>query len=199
VRLNQFLARAGVSSRRGGDELIRQGAVTLNGEVVTDLGRRLDPAKDAVKVWGKRVFAEDFRYFLFHKPDGVMATLSDPEGRPSLGDVVQDLGGGRLFPVGRLDFHTEGLVFLTNDGVLAQKLLHPRFRVPRVYMAKLQGVLEASEFGRLAEGVRLEDGWARAEVEPMERLEKNSYVRVTVREDATIWFAGSSRPWGTPF
>ncbi len=182
MRLNQFLGRSGVSSRRGGDELIRRGAVTVNGEIVLDLGRRVDPSRDAIKVDGRRVFVETFHYYLYYKPDGMMSTVEDPEGRPALGDVVRKLGAGRLFPVGRLDFHTEGLVFLTNDGELAQKMLHPKFQVPRIYLAKVQGILSRDEFDRMAQGIRLEDGWARAEVEPERRMERNSYVRVTVRE-----------------
>jgi len=182
MRLNQFLARAGVCSRRGGDELISRGVVTVNGAIVKDLGRQVEPDKDAVKVNGKRVFAENIQYFLFNKPDGVMCTLSDPEGRPHLGDVIRKLGGGRLYPVGRLDFNTEGLLLLTNDGDLTQKLLHPKFQVARTYQAKVQGILTNDEFEKFAKGVRLEDGWATAEVKPIQKMQTNSYVSVTVRE-----------------
>lgn len=182
MRLNQFLARAGVCSRRGGDELIRRGAVTVNGELIRDLGRQVDPDKDAVKVDGRRVFVETFQYFLFNKPEGVMSTLEDPENRPCLGDVVRRLGGPRLFPVGRLDINTEGLLLLTNDGDLTQRLLHPKFQVARTYLAKVQGILTQDEFAKMGRGIRLEDGWAKAEVTPVRRMETNSYVRVTVRE-----------------
>jgi 23S rRNA pseudouridine2605 synthase len=182
MRLNQFLARAGICSRRGGDELIRRGAVTVNGAIVSDMGRQVDPEKDAVKVDGKRVFVETFQYFVYFKPEGVMSTMDDPEQRPHLGDVVRRLGGGRLYPVGRLDFNTEGLLLLTNDGDLTQKLLHPKFQVPRTYQAKVQGILTTEEFERIGRGVRLEDGWATAEVTPIRKMETNSYVRVTVRE-----------------
>ncbi len=182
MRLNQFLARAGVSSRRGGDDLIRQGAVSVNGAGVTDMGRQVDPAKDSIKVNGKRVTLKEFHYYLYYKPDGVMCTLEDPEDRPNLGDMVRRLGAGRLFPVGRLDFHTEGLLLLTNDGALAQKLLHPKFQVARIYQAKVQGILTPEEFERLGKGLRLEDGWASAEAKPMEKLETNSYVQLIVRE-----------------
>ena len=182
MRLNQFLARAGVSSRRGGDDLIRRGAVTVNGGIVQDMGRQVDPEKDAVKVNGKRIFVEVFHYFVFNKPEGLMCTLEDPEGRPCLGDMISRLGAGRLFPVGRLDYKTEGILLLTNDGDLAQKLLHPKFQVARTYLAKVQGILTTAEFEKMAQGVHLEDGWAKAEVKPVEKMEKNSYVRVTVRE-----------------
>jgi 23S rRNA pseudouridine2605 synthase len=135
-----------------------------------------------VKVDGHRVFVEHFQYFLFHKPEGVMSTLDDPEGRAHLGDVVRKLGAGRLYPVGRLDFATSGLLLLTNDGDLTQKLLHPRFQVERQYEAKVQGILSDAEFMKMATGVRLEDGWAKAEVSPIRRMETNSYVKVLVRE-----------------
>ena len=182
MRLNQFLARAGVCSRRGGDELIRRGAVTVNGEIIKDLGRQVVPEKDAVKVDGKRVFTENTQYFLYNKPEGVMSTMEDPEGRKHLGDVVRTLGGGRLYPVGRLDYNTAGLLLLTNDGDLTQRLLHPKFQVARTYSAKIQGILTKDEFAKLAAGVRLEDGWAKAEVTPVLKMQTNSYVNVTVRE-----------------
>jgi 23S rRNA pseudouridine2605 synthase len=182
MRLNQFLARAGVCSRRGGDELIRRGAVTVNGEIIKDLGRQVVPEKDAVKVDGKRVFTENTQYFLYNKPEGVMSTMEDPEGRKHLGDVVRTLGGGRLYPVGRLDYNTAGLLLLTNDGDLTQRLLHPKFQVARTYSAKIQGILTKDEFAKLAAGVRLEDGWAKAEVTPVLKMQTNSYVDVTVRE-----------------
>jgi len=181
MRLNKFLAQAGVSSRRGGDELIRKGRVTVNGEVVSDLGRKVEPAKDAIKVDGKRVFTESFHYYLFHKPEGMITTLDDPEGRVSIKEVVQRMIG-HVFPVGRLDYNTEGLLFLTNDGELAQKILHPKFQVPRRYEAKVQGILEPETFDRLRRGVRLEDGWASADVRPIRKMEKNSYLSVTVTE-----------------
>jgi 23S rRNA pseudouridine2605 synthase len=181
MRLNKFLASAGVASRRGADDLVRQGRVTVNGQVVQDLGRKVDPEKDAVKVDGRRALVEPRRYFIFHKPDGMVTTLDDPEERASIRDVVAGLPG-RVVPVGRLDYHTEGLLLLTNDGELAQRLMHPRFQVARVYEAKVNGVMESATFERLGKGVRLEDGWASAEVKPLRRMEKNSYILVTVRE-----------------
>jgi 23S rRNA pseudouridine2605 synthase len=181
MSLNKFLARAGAASRRGGDELIRQGRVTVNGEVVADLGRKVDPGHDAVKVDGKRVFTEEARYFLFHKPEGMVTTMDDPEGRLSIRNVTDRLPG-RVFPVGRLDYNTAGLLLLTNDGELTQQFLHPKFRVPRIYEAKVNGILEPADFDRLRKGVRLEDGFASAHARPIRKMEKNSYLEVSVTE-----------------
>jgi 23S rRNA pseudouridine2605 synthase len=181
MRINKFLSQAGEASRRGAEDFVRQGRVTVNGEIVRDLGRQVDPVKDAVKVDGKRVFMEEFRYYLFHKPDGMVTTMEDPQGRPSLKEVVSHLPC-RVVPVGRLDYHTQGFLLLTNDGELAQQFLHPRFEVPRVYEAKVNGILKPETFDRLRTGVRLEDGWATADVRPSRRMESNSYLFITVKE-----------------
>lgn len=158
-RLNKVLARAGVASRRAADRLIEEGRVTVNGSVVGELGVRVDPARDAIKVDGKRIPAapEQFSYWLLNKPRGCVTTMSDPEGRPTVADYVRRTGR-RLFPVGRLDFNSEGLVLLTDDGDLARDLMHPASKVEKTYAVKVRGNPEQAALNRLRRGVRLEDG-----------------------------------------
>ncbi len=132
MRLSRFLARAGVTSRRKAEELIRAGRVRVNGRVITDLAFRVDPEGDRVEVDGKEVNLPERVYYLFYKPRGYLTALSDPHGRPTIAEFLKGLSPG-VFPVGRLDRDSEGLLLLTNDGELAQKLLHPRYEIPRVY------------------------------------------------------------------
>ncbi|HWO42109.1 MAG TPA: S4 domain-containing protein, partial [Candidatus Eisenbacteria bacterium] len=130
-RLQKLIARAGLASRREAERWILEGRVSINGRVVTTLGAKADPATDSIKVDGKRLkLPQRFLYFAFHKPAGVITTLRDPEGRPDLSSFLVQLGERRrVFPVGRLDFNSSGLLLLTNDGELARRLTHPRFGV----------------------------------------------------------------------
>lgn len=182
-RLQKFLSRAGVASRRHAETLITDGRVKVNGKVVDELGSRVDPAKDLVLVDGKLVSASSERkYFLFYKPPGVVTTLSDPEGRPSVGDYAQDTGG-RVFPVGRLDYDAEGALLLTDDGELANKLMHPSHQVPRVYLAKVKGVPDQQSLQKLVDGVRLEDGMAYAvQARVFREADRNTWVKIVVTE-----------------
>src|SRR4051812_44620584 len=123
-RLQKILARAGVSSRRAAETLITKGEVSVNGKVVTELGARADLDSDRIAVSGKAIGREEHVYFLVHKPRGMVTTLSDPEGRPNLSELLNEIPE-RVYPIGRLDFHTSGALLLTNDGDLAQALLHP--------------------------------------------------------------------------
>jgi len=160
-RLQRLLARAGYGSRRSCEELIIQGRVTLNGTVAT-LGDRADPVEDEVRVDGLEVNLDpNVKYYAFHKPAGVVTTMSDPQGRPDIRAFVPE-EGPRVFPVGRLDRDTEGLLLLTNDGDLANALMHPRFGVEKEYLAEVEGVPTPKHVGRLRRGVELEDGHARA-------------------------------------
>jgi pseudouridine synthase len=153
-----ILARAGIASRRHAEDLIRDGQVTLNGQVVTKLGTRANPARDHIKVAGKLIQkSARHEYYAFHKPVGVVTTLSDPQGRPSIADVVDRLGH-RLYPVGRLDFHSSGLLLLTNDGDLCARLTHPKSQVEKRYVAKTAGVPTEEAIERLRKGVALGDG-----------------------------------------
>jgi 23S rRNA pseudouridine2605 synthase len=160
-RLQRLLARAGYGSRRSCEELIVQGRVTLNGTVAT-LGDRADPLDDEVRVDGLEVNLDpNVKYYAFHKPAGVVTTMRDPQGRPDISAFVPE-EGPRIFPVGRLDRDTEGLLLLTNDGDLANALTHPRFGVEKEYLAEVEGVPTPKHLGRLRRGVELEDGHARA-------------------------------------
>src|ERR1041384_3782230 len=159
-RLQKILARAGPASRREAEQWIRQGRVAVNGTVITKLGSQADASKDSIKVDGKRINPTVApRYFALHKPQGVITTLNDPQRRP---DLTQLLGNvpvrQRVFPVGRLDFNSSGLLLLTNDGELAQRLTHPRFGVKKVYRVKLNKPPSEEDLLRLRKGIRLEDG-----------------------------------------
>jgi 23S rRNA pseudouridine2605 synthase len=154
VRLNAFLARSGVASRRGADELIRAGRVRVNGapgELSTVVGSR-----DLVEVDGRRVEPQALAYVLLHKPAGVVTTARDPQGRPTVVDLVTH--AARVVPVGRLDADTTGALLLTNDGPLAHRLAHPRYGVPKLYEAEVEGSPGDDALRALREGVELEDG-----------------------------------------
>jgi 23S rRNA pseudouridine2605 synthase len=154
VRLNAYLARAGIASRRGADELIKAGRVTVNGEpgqLNTFVERR-----DRVEVDGEPVFAQKLTYVLLHKPPGTVTTARDPQGRPTVVELVDVLE--RVVPVGRLDADTTGALLLTNDGPLAHRLAHPRYGVEKVYEVEVEGEPDEAALRQLAEGVELEDG-----------------------------------------
>ena len=158
VRLQKVLAAAGVGSRRACEELIAEGRVAVDGEVVREQGRRVDPESVVVHVDGMRVTTASNRLYLaLNKPRGMVSAMSDPEGRPTVGDLVADRKD-RLFHVGRLDADTEGLLLLTNDGELAHRLSHPSFNVPKTYLAQVIGPIQRDVGKRLRAGVLLEDG-----------------------------------------
>ena len=160
-RLQRLLARAGYGSRRASEQLIVEGRVTVNGTVAI-LGDRADPEQDDVEVDGLAVNLDpNVRYYALHKPPGVVTTMRDPQGREDVRGYLPP-EGPRVFPVGRLDRDTEGLLLLTNDGELANALMHPRFGVEKEYLAEVDGVPTAKHLGRLRRGVELDDGDARA-------------------------------------
>ena len=184
-RLQKILARAGLASRREAERWIAEGRVSVNGTVVRKLGTRADPGKDSIKVDGKRIKASAAPlYYAFHKPPGVITTLNDPEDRPDLTPYLERLGERRrLFPVGRLDYNTTGLLLLTNDGDFALRLAHPRFGVKKVYQAKLSTCPTTEDLARLRQGIRLEDGMsAPARARVIEKLKKNAWVEIEVHE-----------------
>jgi 23S rRNA pseudouridine2605 synthase len=156
VRLQKILAAAGVASRRGAEDLLRAGRVSVNGRPAR-LGASADPQRDAVAVDGRRVAAASLEYWILHKPAGVITTRRDPQGRPTVVDLVPE-SASRLFPVGRLDRDTEGLVLLTNDGPLAHALLHPSRGVEREYRVTVRGRIGPAPLRRLAGGVELKGG-----------------------------------------
>jgi 23S rRNA pseudouridine2605 synthase len=158
IRLQKVLAAAGLGSRRACEELIAAGRVSVNGKKVREQGLRVDPATAEVSVDGARInVREDLVYLALNKPRGVLSTMSDPEGRPTVGDYVAERSQ-RLFHVGRLDAETEGLLLLTNDGDLAHRLTHPSFEVPKTYLAEVPAPIPRDLGRRLRAGIELEDG-----------------------------------------
>lgn len=158
MRLNKILSAAGVASRRLADELIRQGRVNVNDRVVTALGTRADPSRDVIRVDGRRLKAAPARrYLLLYKPPGVVSTRVDPAHRPTVLDLVADAGiRGYFYPVGRLDFDSEGLILVTNDGAFAERVMHPRYELARTYEAHVAGVPDERDLARLRRGVDLD-------------------------------------------
>ncbi len=184
-RLQKILARAGLASRREAERWIVQGRITVNGAVVSKLGSQADPAKDSIKVDGKRVKpAAAPLYYAFHKPPAIITTLNDPEHRPDLTPFLERLGEKRrVFPVGRLDYNTTGLLLLTNDGALAMRLTHPRYGVKKLYQVKLSACPTEEGLAHLRKGIRLDDGvTAPARVRVIEKLRKNAWIEIEVHE-----------------
>ncbi len=181
-RVQKFLSHSGVASRRQAEQMMLDGRVTVNGTVVRELGAKVDPAVDSVKVDGKRVHGETPAYVLLYKPKGTICTLDDPQGRPKVTDLVKGVRA-RLFPVGRLDFDTSGALLLTNDGELANLLAHPRHHVARTYVAKVKGVPSPDKLEKLRKGVYIEGGRTRpARARVLSVKEKNSLLLLELRE-----------------
>lgn len=180
-RLGKVLARAGVGSRRAVDELIARGRVRVNGSPAI-LGRRVDPSNDVVEVDGSRVPLDpDLVYYLLHKPAGVLTTAADPHGRPTVLDLVDV--PARVWPVGRLDADSEGLILLTNDGDLTHALTHPSRGVPKTYLAQVRGSVRPAAARTLARGVELDDGTtAPARVVVLDRKKGSSLVEIVLTE-----------------
>jgi 23S rRNA pseudouridine2605 synthase len=183
VRLQKVIAQAGFASRRKAEQLIAQGRVTVNGRPVTTMGSTVDPAVDLVVVEGRRLPRHaPLLYVLLHKPRGYLTTCADEQGRPTVFDLLKRQPV-RLFPVGRLDVNSEGLLLLTNDGRLANRFLHPRYRIPRVYLVKIQGVITEQDVEQLRHGVLLDDGKTLpARVQLMQQAEKSCWLRFTLYE-----------------
>jgi 23S rRNA pseudouridine2605 synthase len=183
VRLQKLLAQSGVASRRKCEELMLAGEVEVDGEVVTRLGTKVDPRTAVIRVGGRRLPPVSANvYLVLNKPRGVVSTMSDPEGRPTLTDYVADRPE-RLFHVGRLDTETDGLIILTNDGDFAQRLAHPSYEVEKTYVAEVTGVVTKATLRRLADGVTLDDGPVqvrRARV--ISTLGERSIVEVVIHE-----------------
>ena len=159
MRLQKFLARAGVASRRGSEDLMTAGRVSVNGRTVTELGSKVDPKRDVVAVDGREVhLADGAVYIMLHKPAGVLTTMKDPYGRPCVAALVPTQRYPGLFPVGRLDCDTTGLLLFTTDGELAQRLLHPKHHVEKTYVACVAGVPSEAQLERLRRGITLDDG-----------------------------------------
>ncbi|MGD7003685.1 pseudouridine synthase [Corynebacterium halotolerans] len=186
IRLQKVLARAGVASRRHAEILIDRGRVEVNGKIVTTQGTRVNPESDVIRVDGVRVKVnEDLEYFILNKPHGVQSTMSDELGRPCVGDLISEkvLSGQRLFHVGRLDADTEGLLLLTNDGELANRLMHPRYEVSKTYLATVVGEADKSLTRLLRDGIELDDGPAKADfVQVIDAHNGKSLIRLELHE-----------------
>ncbi|TLM97438.1 MAG: rRNA pseudouridine synthase, partial [Actinobacteria bacterium] len=184
MRLQKFLARAGAASRRGSEDLMTAGRVQVNGVTVTELGAKVDPAVDRVTVDGIAVaLADSAVYFALHKPRGVVTTMSDPQGRPTVASLVPLAENPGLFPVGRLDADTTGLLLFTTDGELSHRLLHPRWKVPKTYRAIVDGTPEPADVNVLREGVALDDGMtAPAQVRKVELRDTTTLMEITITE-----------------
>ncbi|KFF97123.1 MULTISPECIES: pseudouridine synthase [Streptomyces] len=181
-RLQKILARAGYGSRRSCEELIEQARVEVNGEIVLEQGKRVDPENDEVKVDGLTVATQSYQFFSLNKPAGVVSTMEDNEGRQCLGDYVTNRET-RLFHVGRLDTETEGVILLTNHGELAHRLTHPKYGVKKVYLAHIVGPIPRDLGKQLKDGIQLEDGYARADhFRVVQQTGKNYLVEVTLHE-----------------
>jgi len=186
-RLHKLLARAGVASRRSVEAMVRAGRIKVNGRTVTAPGVKIDPERDEVQVDGKTVYLKKLLqrkplYLAFYKPAGVVTTLSDPQGRPKVADFLRGVPE-RVFPVGRLDYDSEGLLLLTNDGELAYRLMHPRYKIPKTYAVWVAGQVGSEALRRLREGVLLDDGPAQpAVVRLLRRLRGQTLLEVTITE-----------------
>ena len=159
LRLQKFLARAGVASRRGSEDLITAGRVTVDGEVVTELGTKVDPLRQRVEVDGiPFTLRDDHTYLMLNKPSGYLTTMEDPHGRPTVKELIPHVLHPGLFPVGRLDMDSTGLLLFTTNGTLAHLLLHPKHHVKKRYMVRVDGVLTDQDAAQLASGILLNDG-----------------------------------------
>jgi len=181
-RLQKIISRAGITSRRKAEALILAGRVSVDGHIVRELGTRADAWRARIEIDGRRLVAEPLVYLVLHKPRGVVCTLSDPEGRPTVGDLVKDLGT-RVAPVGRLDYHTSGALLLTNDGDFASALSHPRHAAPKVYVAKVKGRIGDTELERWKQSIVIEGRATEpAEVVRLRSEGDKTWLRITLRE-----------------
>jgi 23S rRNA pseudouridine2605 synthase len=186
IRLQKVLSQAGIASRRGAEKMITDGRVEVDGQLVTELGTRVDPEVSVIRVDGARVVVDDsLVYLALNKPRGMHSTMSDDLGRPCIGDLVEKRVRGykKLFHVGRLDADTEGLILLTNDGELAHRLMHPSYEVPKTYLATVAGPVPRGLGKKLRAGIELDDGIAHVdEFAVVDAIAGKSLVRVTLHE-----------------
>jgi 23S rRNA pseudouridine2605 synthase len=184
VRLQKVLADAGIASRRASEQLILDGRVSVDGVQILELGTKIDPEISKVEVDGESISMKKTKVYLaFHKPIGVLSTMSDPDGRPALGDYFKDRNE-RLFHVGRLDRESEGLILLTNDGDLAHRATHPSYGMVKKYLVEIEGVLSKEQISKIMQGISLDDGLARAlEIKTIREVNpKHSWVEISIHE-----------------
>ena len=184
MRLQKFLAEAGIASRRASEELILEGRVSVDGIQVRVLGSKVDPEISTVEVDGEAIRLKKTKtYLAFYKPRGILSTMSDPDSRPSLGDFFKDYGS-RLFHIGRLDKDSEGLILLTNDGELTHRATHPSYGLNKKYLVEIEGTLEKSEEAQILAGIQLEDGLAKADslLKIRETKNESTWYEVVIHE-----------------
>jgi 23S rRNA pseudouridine2605 synthase len=182
-RLQKIISAAGVASRRAAEDIILEGRVRVNGKVVSELGSMADPGKDHIKVDGKLINPQQPQtYIMLYKPAGYITTMSDPEKRPTVQDFLKGVRT-RVYPVGRLDYNTEGMLLLTNDGDFAHLITHPSHELPKTYLVKVKGQLDDATLEKLAKGIYLDDGkTAPARVRKVRREEANSWIEIAIYE-----------------
>lgn len=182
-RLQKIISHAGITSRRKAEQLILEGKVTVNGEVIKELGVKCDPNKDDIRVNGEQIFIDDERIvILFNKPAKVITSMSDPHNRKKVVDFIKI--DERVYPIGRLDYDTEGLLLLTNDGDLANRLMHPKYGIQKIYEVIIKGSLKKDEISKLRNGILLRDGLTSpAKITMIAKLSNNrSKINVTIHE-----------------
>ncbi|MBI4697779.1 MAG: rRNA pseudouridine synthase [Nitrospirae bacterium] len=181
-RIQKILAKCGIASRRKAEEMILEGRITVNGKIAI-LGMKADFERDHIKVDRKLIRGlEPKTYFMFHKPVKCITSMSDPEGRPAIRDFLKGVKV-KVFPVGRLDYDSEGLLLLTNDGELTNAVLHPKGKIPKTYLVKVEGVFEDKDIQKFEKGIKLEDGLtAPAKIKKIKKTEANSWVEITIYE-----------------
>jgi 23S rRNA pseudouridine2605 synthase len=181
-RLQKILAKAGIASRRQAEQLIRDGRIRLNGQVVSEMGFKVDPTRDTITCDGKQINLEEKIYILLNKPAGYVTTLADPQGRPVVSDLVAHIPL-RLFPVGRLDLETEGALLMTNDGELGNAILHPRFEINKTYEATVMGSPPAAKLKLLEQGIEIEGVKTRpAAIRVLRRRQDQTVVEIIIHE-----------------
>ncbi|MEE9913552.1 MAG: rRNA pseudouridine synthase [Deltaproteobacteria bacterium] len=182
-RLQKIIAAAGIDSRRHAEVLITSGRVSVNGEVVTQLGVKADPQKDVIRVNGNTISLEkDLYYIALYKPAEYVTTMSDPQKRLTVVDLIRDIPE-RVYPIGRLDYESAGLLLLTNDGDFAQKIQHPRFGVPKTYRVKISGRLSSEELKQIGKGIKVADGVFKPENLKIEKInDKSTWLRLTLHD-----------------
>jgi 23S rRNA pseudouridine2605 synthase len=181
-RIQKIIAQMGIASRRKAEEMIAEGRVTVNGKIAL-IGEKAESSKDHIKVDGKLLIRREPKvYLMFNKPKNVVTSLADPQGRPTIKDYLKGIRY-RVFPVGRLDFDSEGLLFLTNDGDFTNAVLHPSRKIPKTYMVKVKGIIDDNKINKLRQGVRLEDGRTLpAKVKFARQSENNSWIEIAITE-----------------
>lgn len=183
-RLQKIISAAGIDSRRHAEKLITAGRVSINGEIVTELGVKADPQKDVIRIDGNTISVEKSLYYIaLHKPAEYVTTMSDPQNRPTVVDLVRDVPE-RVYPIGRLDYDSSGLLLLTNDGAFAQKIQHPSFQIPKTYRAKISGRLSPEELKQISKGIPLPEGGVfRPENLRIEKInDKSCWLSLTLRD-----------------